>query len=156
MRGKRLHFKGMIPAFLILIVVFSPASSAFAVQGNLTVTDREIIERLTRLEEGQRGLEQGLNKRIDDVNKRIDDLRSELGGRIDDLRGLILGGFGVIFAGIFALIGFVIWDRRSAMSPVINRTREMEEEKRLILKVMKQYSQKEPEFAEVMRSVGLL
>ena len=49
------------------------------------ITDREIVERLTRLEEGQKAI----GKRIDDLraemNGRIDDLRAEMNGRIDDL-----------------------------------------------------------------------
>jgi len=57
------------------------------------ITDREIVERLTRLEEGQKtlskridDLDAKLNKRIDDTNKRIDDLGAKLNKRIDDLR----------------------------------------------------------------------
>ena len=57
------------------------------------ITDKEIVERLTRLEEGQKTI----SKRIDDLdaklNKRIDDLRAEMNSkfdtvnkRIDDLR----------------------------------------------------------------------
>ncbi len=43
------------------------------------ISDREIVERLTRLEEGQKALE----KRIDDLNRRIDDLRSEMLSRFE-------------------------------------------------------------------------
>jgi len=55
------------------------------------ITDREIVERLTRLEEGQKAI----GKRIDDLraemNGRIDDLRAEMNGRIDDLRAEMNG-----------------------------------------------------------------
>jgi len=57
------------------------------------ITDREIVERLTRLEEGQKAID----KRIDDLraemNGRIDDLRAEMNGRIDDLRAEMNGRF---------------------------------------------------------------
>ena len=46
------------------------------------ITDREIVERLTRLEEGQKA-----------IGKRIDDLRAEMNGRIDDLRAEMNGRF---------------------------------------------------------------
>jgi len=46
------------------------------------ITDREIVERLTRLEEGQKA-----------IDKRIDDLRAEMNGRIDDLRAEMNGRF---------------------------------------------------------------
>ena len=114
---------------------------ALAVEGNLTISDREIIERLTRLEEGQNALE-----------KRIDGLQSQ----ISDLHNLIVGGFGIVFVGIFGLFGFVIWDRRTAISPVVRKTRELEEHKDLTFRVLKAYAQKEPGLAEIMRSLGLL
>ena len=44
------------------------------------ISDKEIIERLTKIEEGQKAL----NKRFDDVNRRIDDLDKKLSARIDD------------------------------------------------------------------------
>ncbi|HID96378.1 MAG TPA: hypothetical protein EYP53_10045, partial [Candidatus Latescibacteria bacterium] len=43
------------------------SSSAEVSSGRLSVTDQEIIERLTRLEEGQKAL----NQRIDDVNENL-------------------------------------------------------------------------------------
>jgi hypothetical protein len=138
---------------LVLLLVVAPR--ALAAEGELTISDREIIERLTRLEEGQKAI----NKRIDDVNRRFDDLRSELKGdigelgkRVDDLRSLIY----VVLGGMIALIGFVIWDRRTALSPVIRKTRELEEDQDMTLKVLKEYAQREPKLAEVMKSLRLL
>ena len=72
---------------LAVVLLFS--SMAFAVQKAPRITDREIVERLTRLEDGQKAL----NKRIDDVNKRIDDLDNKLNKRIDDLRAEMNGRF---------------------------------------------------------------
>jgi len=65
-----------------------------------------------------------LQKQIDGLDKRI-----------DGLPNVILGGFGVIFAGIFSLIGFVIWNRRTALSPVISKTKELEEREDLTLRI---------------------
>jgi uncharacterized protein (UPF0335 family) len=53
-----------------------------AVEEAPRITDREIVERLTRLEEGQKAL-----------NKRFDDLRAEMNGRSDDLRAEMNGRF---------------------------------------------------------------
>jgi len=94
---------------LAVVLLFS--SMAFAVQKAPRITDREIVERLTRLEDGQKALNKRIddldnklnkriddlraemnskfadvNKRIDDVNRRIDDLRAEMNGRFSDLR----------------------------------------------------------------------
>ena len=65
-----------------------------AQRGGMSLSEKEIIERLTRLEEGQKALFELLsvinkriddtNKRIDDVNKRINEVKEELNKRIDD------------------------------------------------------------------------
>jgi hypothetical protein len=86
---KVIIFTGLMAILLIPVV-------AAAVEKAPRITDREIIERLTRLEEGQKAL----NKRIDDfrgeMNGRFDDLHAETKGRFDDLRGEMNGRFQAI------------------------------------------------------------
>ncbi|RME09682.1 MAG: hypothetical protein D6804_05520 [Aquificota bacterium] len=96
-----------------LVILFSLVS---AKEVPFTLEDRE---RIIRLEEGQKALMQ----KIEDTNKRIDDVREE----IRDLKNFMLWGFGVLFAGMMTLIGFVIWDRRTALSPAIRRTEALKE-----------------------------
>ena len=126
----------MIGIFILMATIFVSADQP----GRISVTDKEIIERLTRLEEGQKAL-----------NQRIDDVNTGLGKRIDDLRGLIW----VMLTAMFALFGFVIWDRKTALSPVIKKTRELEEKEILVLKALKEYARKEPKLAEILESFGL-
>jgi chromosome segregation ATPase len=126
----------------------------------------QMAKLMTRLEEGQKALNQridDMNQRIDDVNQRIDDLRSELKGDIDDLRGDIgdlRGLVYVVLTGMIALVGFVLWDRRTAIAPVVRRTGELEKEfdieKDNVMKVFKEYAKVEPRFAEVLKTVGVL
>jgi len=70
---------------IVLITILLFPLLASAVQVAPRITDKEIVEKLTRLEEGQKGL----NKRIDDVNKRIDGLEKSLNRRIDDVNNRI-------------------------------------------------------------------
>ena len=122
--------KAFVIMALFLLIAVGLSTFTFAAEGGLSLSDKEIIEKLARLEEGQKGL----NKRIDDVNKRIDDVRNELKEDIGDLKSLVY----LILAGIIALIGFVIWDRRTALSPVISKTKELEERDDLTLRVIAQ------------------
>ena len=116
--------------------------TAFPFENAERISDREIIEALTELKAGQKALNEridDINKRIGDINKRIDDVsnslnkridvvESSINKRIDDLKDEIKAlrelSY-VVIGGIFILIGFVIWDRRSAISPVIKRSREL-------------------------------
>lgn len=57
---------------ILLLFIFCSLSVALAVEVAPRISDREIVERLSRLEEGQKRLE-----------SRIDDLRSEMISRFD-------------------------------------------------------------------------
>ncbi len=126
----------------MIAIALTLATRALGAQSQeITITSREIVERLTRLDDGQKNQSQ----RMDDLNHRIDDLNR----RIDDLRQTTLWGFGVTFSGLFILMGFVIWDRRTAISPVMRRTEQIEA-------VLREYAAKSPELAEALRKAKLL
>ena len=156
-------------------------SSVFSVDVAPRITDREIVERLTRLEEGQKSLAQriddtnrrlddgfkALNQRIDDTNRRleegfkslsqhIEDNDNSLNRRIDELRALLLWGFGVLFCGMLALVGFVLWDRRSALSPAVRQMEGLEEREERLEAALREYALKSPELAESLKKMGLL
>ncbi len=131
-----------------LVLLLGAVSPTLAVERNLTITDREIIERLTRLEEGQKGLQSQING----LQSQINGLQSQ----INSLQNLIVGGFGVIIVGIFGLFGFVIWDRRSAISPLARKAKELEEREDLTIRVLRDYAQKETKLADIMKSFGLM
>ncbi|WP_022671347.1 hypothetical protein [Hippea alviniae] len=80
---------------VVIFLMFAFMSSSFAYQKTLGLTDREIVEKLTKLEEGQKALQKemeirfnDINKRFDDVNKRFDDINRRFGDinrRFDDV-----------------------------------------------------------------------
>jgi hypothetical protein len=96
----------------------------------ITISAKEIVERLARLEQGQRGLD-----------KRIDGLDRSLNKRIDFLCNLVL----VLLASILGLIGFTIWDRKTYLRP-----------HKTALQILQRYADKEPKMAEILRNMGLL
>ncbi|MFN7065549.1 MAG: hypothetical protein ACK4OF_05330 [Aquificaceae bacterium] len=133
--------------FILLLSAFS-----FSREMPFTQEDRD---RLIRLEEGLKATNQridDLNKRIDDVNRRIDDVNR----RIEELQTLILWGFGILFGGMGILIGLVMWDRRTAISPVIKKTKELEDRSDKMEKVLKSLAKRNPEVEEVLKREGLL
>ncbi len=115
----------VIPALLGLFIYASPS---FAVEIAPRISDREIIEKLARLEEGQNTIRaeikavdkrfeavdkrfEAVDKRFEAVDKRFDDLRSDvkqlredINQRFDDIRW-ILGLFVTI---TLVILGFVL------------------------------------------------
>lgn len=135
-----------------LCLVLWWSASAGAVEEAPRITDREIIERLTRLDEGQDALGQRLETLERHVDRRLDDLEQ----RIDGLERLMLGGFGMVFSGMFALVGFVIWDRRSALAPAVRGLEEMREREQRLEEVLRKYALRVPDLAEELRRARLL
>ncbi|MBF0591368.1 MAG: hypothetical protein HQL02_04700 [Nitrospirae bacterium] len=155
-----------------LLTVAGAADSSF------TQADRD---RMTRLEEGLKAINQRLddnlkavnqkiddglksvNQKIDDglkaVNQRIDDSLKAINQKFDDLRGLmyvILSLLGVILSGMFVLVGFILWDRRTTLAPVVRTTRELEDRTERLELVLKEKAAKDPELKEALRHAGLL
>ena len=90
-----------------LIVGMLICSSTFAVETAPRISDREIVERLTRLEEGQKNLEKRFDLvdiRFNDVNRRIDDLRSEMTSRFDTMQWMMA----VFIMIALVILGFVL------------------------------------------------
>ena len=123
----------------LAIFFFSSISQAlYAVETAPRITDREIVERLTALAEGQKRLEQKIeqesaklhqeilavraelkaeiqatNRRIDDISRRIDDTNK----RIDDIKWML----GIFISVAIVMLGFVIrmlWILQKKMSSV--------------------------------------
>jgi len=123
-----------------------------AQEREVTITGGEIVQRLTRLEERVIRLEEGQKR----VEQRIDKLEASLNQRIDDLRQLMLWGFGLTFTGMFALVGFVLWDRRTALAPAVRRFEDLQDRQRRIEEALRQLAKENPKVAESLRNLGLL
>lgn len=120
---------------IILGISLTFSTFSYAKEVPFTQDDRDRLIRLeTKLEEGQRSLQR----------------------QIDDVKTFMLWGFGILFGGMGILMGFVIWDRRTALSPVIRKTDELEEREAKIEKALKELAAKDPKVAEALKHVGLL
>ncbi|MBI3248900.1 MAG: hypothetical protein HYZ50_20555 [Deltaproteobacteria bacterium] len=158
--------KAVVIGLFALLFNLAP-TPGWSVETAPRISDREIVERLTRLEEGQKALaqridnvERSLGQRIDNVERslgqRIDNVERSLGQRIDELRVIMLWGFGVMFSGMFALVGFVLWDRRSPLAPAVRQVEGLKEREDRLEAALREYARTAPELADVLRKLGLL
>ena len=91
--------KSIVISTAMIVVLISSALS-FALETAPRISDREIVERLTRLEEGQKSLE-----------KRFDDLRSEINIRfeaVDKRFDTLQWMFGLFITIALVILGFVL------------------------------------------------
>jgi len=72
------------------------------------------------------------------------------------MRDFLLWGFGLLFGGMGLLIGFVLWDRRTALAPAIRKNKELEEREEKLERALKKLAEKDPKVAEILKDLGLL
>ena len=133
-----------MPLLLLLLQSIIIPSYAAAEKKDI----QEIKERLIRIEERMVTKEE-LKAEIKDVRAEIKDVRIEI-------KEFMLWGFGILFSGMGILIGFVIWDRRTALAPAIKKYKELEEKEELIEKALKEFAKTEPKLAEILKSMRLM
>ena len=129
--------------FLILILLlFTFLGELFSQENNVevpyTLSDRD---RLIRNEQKIDALRQELNIRFDSVNKRIDDLQNQM-GFMTTLLMFVLGA-------IMSLIGFVIYDRRTAIKPV-------QRDQKALIDLLGDYAKGDKRLKELMKNAGML
>ena len=153
-----------VPVFVVLIIslIFIPKSPVFAYQKTLGLTDKEIVERLIKLEEGQKALQKemnirftDINKRFDDVNRRFDDINrrlDDINNRINKLANILIGAMSIFTILIATIIGLIFWDRKTTIDAAV---RKVETDSRLI-KALQELSKEDAKVAKVLRMFGLL
>jgi len=84
---------------------------------------------------------EALDKRIDDIQVQM----NRMGGKFDSY---FMWGFGLVLMSIFGLTGFVIYDRRTTLAPVENKTER-------IIKALKEAAEKDPALRDALKKVAL-
>jgi len=125
-----------------LILLLGTASLSLGADENqpvpFTLADRD---RIVRLEEGQKSLQLQIDQRFSAVDRQF-----------ADLRNLIY----VVLAGMFGLVSFVLWDRRTALAPAIRRQKELADQEDLIKRALQEYAKVEPRLAEILRTLRFM
>jgi predicted transcriptional regulator len=111
MRSMSTSWRGIVAIGVLLLA----AAPAFAIETAPRITDREIVERLTRLEDGQKQLAQRMDQLDTSLNRRIDDLRADMNRRFDSLQWLF-GIFITVSLAIFAAIARMLWVQNRALA----------------------------------------
>ena len=84
--------------------------------------------------------------------RQLDDLKRQL----DDVKTLYYGGFGIITSLFLFMFGYMIWDRRTAMKPALEQASRAMLDNRNFLTVLRDYSKKHPDLADIIRTHGML
>ena len=175
-----MHIRSLLITCLLLLPLLLAAVPGQADEVAPRITDREIVERLTCLEEGQKNLDKRLSDMqtfneqmfatMDQRFASIDQRFASIDQRFTDLQNTMLSLFGALIALIIALFGYIAWDRQTMFKPMLARLERIERDlerdlelghdqgsrlTRLVV-MMREMAKTDPKIAEALRSCSLL
>ena len=122
-------------------------------------SDREIVERLTRLEEGQGTLREEIKQLREDMNKQFD----RVDAQFDRIVNIMLGIFGAFAAMCGGTILFALWDRRAMIRPFEDKVKKIEDDisenrnkLHTLLEAFKTLSKTDEKVANILKKFNLL
>ena len=173
MKNKFNLFKSVIIFLLVVLTFFFQPNSLSAIETAPRITDREIIEALTRIEIRQNNLEKEIvqlrvdmneqfrkiDKQFDRIDKQFDrmDKQFDRMGKQFDRMVNIISAIVIAFFGIVAVtIGFALWDRRTMIRPFEAKIKELEQTDTKLINALKELAKDNKRLNEVLRNLGIL
>ena len=123
----------IIPFMVSVLIVWN--TQTFAIETAPHISDREIVERLTRLEirveEGQSSIRAEVKQLREDINKQFDRIDAQfdrIDKQFDRLVNIMLGIFGAFAVLCGGTIWFALWDRRTMIRPFEDKVKKIEDD----------------------------
>jgi len=135
--------KNLIVLFLFTGLVLQGFAQSREVP--FTLDDRD---RIMRTEEQVKSLRNEMNTKFDAMETKMDAMNSQFAP--------LYWAMGIFIAISLFTLGYIIWDRRTALYPVQDKTRNLEEKVDKLMYVTREQAKKDPAFAELLRIAGLL
>ncbi len=118
-------------------------------------TEEKLIALENKLDNSIGSLRSEMNARFEAVDSRFNSMDSKLAS-MDTKFETLYWAFGIVIALILFLLGYIIWDRRTALNPVQDKTNNLENRLTKLEIVVKEQARKDPVFAELLRHAGIL
>ncbi len=93
-----------------------------------------------------------MNALRNEMNARLDSQQIQ----IDDLKTLFFWGFSIIITLIIFMLGYMIWDRRTALKPALLKAEDATDKTRNLTASLREYARSHPDLAEILKTYGLL
>jgi uncharacterized protein (UPF0335 family) len=136
--------KATIIVIGLIAAIFIP-SIVFAIENAPRISDREIVERLARLEEGQKTTNESIKQLREDMNSQFNRLAA------------------IFTALVVFTLGFAIWDRRTMVRPFEDKVKRIEEDiaenrnkLHALIDALKSLSKTDEKVAEILKKFNLL
>ena len=144
----------MKPYVFIILLFFTLLSLSALAQEQQVVVPYTLADR-------DRAIltEAKINALVDKMELRFENIDKQFmyqQKQIDDIKALFYWGFGILITLFIFMLGYMIWDRRTAMRPALEQASKAEENSRNLISMLREYSKKHPDLAEILRTHGIL
>lgn len=143
--------------FLTGNMVLSPPSFSQTSPVPYTMEDRD---RSIRMEEQIKSLREEMKSMREEIRSKPS--REETNARFESMQTFLYWGFGIMFGSLFAIVGFVLWDRRTFLKPFQLQMQDMDasliKEKsnvRNLIAVLKELAKEDAKVAQALKQFNL-
>ena len=137
----------MKQAIFILCMII-PFSSFTQEEIPFTLDDRE---KLIQIEEKLNST----NERITSLEKQMNIKFESQQGQIDDLKIMFRWGFSILITLMLFILGYIIWDRRTALNPIRKMVEQDRIEVEKIKSVLKEMGESDQKIAEILKRTAM-
>ena len=146
---------------LVVVLLFSGILKAQELQVVVpyTLADRDRTIRLEAKMEAFDAKMEALVAKMEALESKMDSQESKMDVKFEAVNARIDYLFwlqGVIVALILFILGYMIWDRRTALQPALAQASKAEENSRTLIATLREYAKKHADLAEILRSHGIL
>ncbi len=141
--------KKVLTIFILLLLTGAVVQAQEQQIVPYTLADRD---RFIRLETEMGSLRNEMNSLRNEMNARLDSQQKQ----IDDLKTLFFWGFSITITLIIFLLGYTIWDRRTALKLALTQAEEANNKARNQTTILREYARTHPDLAEILKTYGLL
>jgi hypothetical protein len=97
-----------------------------------------------------------LEAKIGAIDTKVDVKFESIQKQIVQLSTLFYWGFGILISLFLFNLGYTIWDRRTALKPALDKADSANEKSANLIRALREYAQKHPDLANILRTHGLL
>ena len=76
--------------------------------------------------------------------------------QLDDIKTLFYWCFGSLITLFIFMLGYMIWDRKTALQPALDKAVDANEKSTNLIRALREYSKKHADLAEILRTHGIL
>jgi hypothetical protein len=111
-----------------------------------------VRNEMNSLRSEMNSLRSEMNAFRNEINARLESQQKQ----IDDLKTLFFWGFSIIITLIIFMLGYMIWDRRTALKPALLKAEDATDKTRNLTAALREYARSHPDLAEILKTYGLL